>query len=76
MALEITTESSSLFTYAPPTDVREIVLIAGSESTGVPKALLTLCDASVHLPMYGQNSSMNVSVALGAAVYLLLMKLQ
>ena len=62
--------------YDPPGEGREIVLVTGAESTGVLQDLLNLCDASVHLPMYGHNSSMNVSVALGAAVYLLLMKLQ
>ncbi|WP_262490625.1 TrmH family RNA methyltransferase [Neolewinella marina] len=75
LALEITDRSESLFTYAPPV-TGEIVLIAGNEAAGIPRRLLAECDASVHLPMYGRNTSMNVSVALGAAVYLLLMKLQ
>ena len=74
-ALEITDRSESLFTVPPPS-AGELVLIAGNESTGVADDILSLCDRSVHLPMHGQNSSMNVSVALGAAVYLLLMQLQ
>lgn len=74
LALELTDTSQSIFTYEPP--ATGITLIAGNESTGVPPGLLDLCDGAVHLPMHGQNSSMNVSVALGAGVYLLLMKLQ
>ena len=75
VALEITAGSTSLFTYAPPRD-RDLLLIAGTESNGIAEDLLALADTTVHLPMHGQNSSMNVAVALGAAVYLLLMQLQ
>ncbi|WP_170067694.1 TrmH family RNA methyltransferase [Neolewinella xylanilytica] len=74
LALELTDTSASLFTYPVPTG--NILLIAGNESAGIPANLLALSHASVHLPMHGQNTSMNVSVALGAAVYVLLMKLQ
>ena len=74
-ALEITDRSESLFGVRAPA-MGNIVLVAGNESTGVAAEVLALCDRTVHLPMHGQNSSMNVSVALGAAVYLLLMQLQ
>jgi tRNA G18 (ribose-2'-O)-methylase SpoU len=76
VALEITDQSQSLLQYQLPAKVlssgREVVLVTGAEDHGVPPRLLTLCDDSVHLPMFGQNTSMNVAVALGAAVYLLL----
>lgn len=73
IALEITDESKNLFT-AP---VRApLILVVGSESAGVAPELLDCCSRSLHLPMHGRNTSMNVAVALGAAVYLLLMKLQ
>ena len=75
VALEITDRSASLFDYRLPPD-QEIVLVVGAESGGVPTTLLQHCDEAIYLPMYGQNTSMNVSVALGAAVYLLLMQLQ
>jgi tRNA G18 (ribose-2'-O)-methylase SpoU len=65
----------SLFDYRLPAG-QEIVLVVGAESGGVSPTLLQLCDEAVYLPMHGQNTSMNVSVALGAAVYLLLMQLQ
>lgn len=75
IALEVTDQSESLFDFQPPA-AGEIVLIAGNESAGVPPELLARAHHAVHLPMYGRNTSMNVAVALGAAVYLLLMKLQ
>lgn len=75
VAVEITDESHSLFDYRLARG-EEIVLVAGAESGGVAPTLLRQCDEAVHLPMHGLNTSMNVSVALGAAVYLLLMQLQ
>ncbi|PHI21068.1 RNA methyltransferase [Lewinellaceae bacterium SD302] len=74
MALEITDESQSLleFDLPPISSDHPLYLIAGNEASGVAQELLDICDVSVHLPMYGQNTSMNVAVALGAAVYLLL----
>lgn len=74
VALEITDRSESLFAFDPPPG--PIILIAGAERTGIDAELLACCDHAVHLPMYGTNTSMNVAVALGAAVYLLLMKLE
>lgn len=80
LALEITDRSHSLLGYALPKTVRsgqqKLLLVAGAEAGGVPPNLLEHCDASVHLPMFGQNTSMNVAVALGAAVYLLLAQLE
>ncbi len=75
IALEVTSDSRSVFDYIPAPG-KPILLIAGTESSGVAPDLLDRCDLALHLPMYGQNTSMNVAVALGAAVYLLLMKLQ
>lgn len=49
-----------------------IGLVIGNEQRGVSKAFLTACRGSLHLPMLGMNTSMNVSVAAGIAVYGLL----
>lgn len=76
LALELTDESVSLLEYHLPPDVcsgeREVILIPGGEAAGVPAEVLNLCHGSVYLPMFGQNTSMNVAVATGAAVYMLL----
>ena len=77
LALEVTDESTSLREYRlPPEAGKGLILVAGAEDRGVPAELLALCDHSVHLPMYGSNTSMNLAVAVGAAVYLLLMQLE
>ncbi len=75
IGLEITSGSEDLLTadltgWAD----RPTLLLAGAEDRGLPPELIALCDRTVHLPMHGQNTSMNVAVALGAAVYLLLAK--
>lgn len=46
-----------------------ICLVLGSENTGVSEALLSLSDISVHIPMYGNNSSMNVVTAASITAY-------
>lgn len=48
---------------------RKIVLIVGSEVTGVDPGLLALADQVVYLPMRGQKRSFNVAVAFGAAAF-------
>jgi tRNA G18 (ribose-2'-O)-methylase SpoU len=49
-----------------------IALIIGEETKGIEKKLINLCDKLVEIPMQGQKESLNVSVALGIAVYQIL----
>jgi tRNA G18 (ribose-2'-O)-methylase SpoU len=53
-----------------------LCLIVGSENTGVAQALLDVSDHTVHIPMVGRNSSMNVATACGIAVFELTRGLQ
>jgi 23S rRNA (guanosine2251-2'-O)-methyltransferase len=46
-----------------------IALIVGHESDGVSKEVLSLVDATVELPMFGVNTSLNVMVSLGIVLY-------
>ena len=46
-----------------------VCLVLGSENTGVSEALLSLSDITVHIPMYGNNSSMNVISAASIACF-------
>jgi 23S rRNA (guanosine2251-2'-O)-methyltransferase len=48
-----------------------IVLVLGHEVSGVDPRILELCERVVSLPMLGTKDSLNVSVALGIAVYVL-----
>ncbi len=67
-ALEITTNSNALQNvdiYKYP----KILLIVGNERNGVSKVILNNVKKTVHIPMFGANSSMNVAQATGIALY-------
>ena len=66
VGLEITGQSVAYSEYEP---VAGTVIVVGHESHGIPPPVLRLCTACIHLPMYGVNTSMNVAMAAGIAVY-------
>lgn len=68
VSLEITTTSIDI-SELPLNGVNKICLILGSERSGVSQELLNASDFTVHIPMLGQNSSMNVATACSIAVY-------
>jgi len=43
--------------------------IVGAEVTGIPKNVLKKCDIIAEIPMRGKKESLNVSVALGIALF-------
>lgn len=68
-ALEQTTKSEDIFCLQ---DIPEkLVLVLGNEVDGVSPEVLRLCDRVFEIPMYGQKTSLNVSVAGGVALYAL-----
>ncbi|NOZ54171.1 MAG: RNA methyltransferase [Gammaproteobacteria bacterium] len=68
IALEITTQSLDLVTLKY-SNYEKICLIAGSEKQGIKPSLLRLSNNSIHIPMLGINSSMNVATACAIAVF-------
>ena len=48
---------------------KTVCLILGSENTGVSQSLLALSDITIHIPMLGNNSSMNVVTAASIACF-------
>ena len=66
VALEITSGSIPLSEYHPK---KPVCLIVGHEVLGVPPELLKAADHTVHIPMTGKKESLNVSVAIGIALY-------
>jgi tRNA G18 (ribose-2'-O)-methylase SpoU len=68
VSLELSTQSVDLRDLAVTVGDR-ICLVLGAESTGVCQALLDVSDATVHIPMRGHNSSMNVAIACAIATY-------
>ena len=45
------------------------VFIVGTEVTGIPQSILKKCDIIAEIPMRGKKESLNVSVALGVALF-------
>ncbi len=68
VCLELTSASIALedFRIAPG---ERLCLVLGNESVGVSQALLDAADATVHIPMHGANSSMNVACACAIAAW-------
>jgi tRNA G18 (ribose-2'-O)-methylase SpoU len=65
----------SLF-HPPPTPNPKVVLIVGSERSGIDPELLSVCDQTLTLPMVGEKDSLNVAIAFGIAAYWLSFKPQ
>lgn len=51
---------------------RPVALAAGNEVAGVDPGLVAMADQVIHLPMLGAKESLNVAVALSAAIYWLI----
>ena len=66
LGLEITDHS---IPYTQVGAQKNGVLVIGQEAHGIPPEVLNLCRQTMHLPMYGVNTSMNVAMAAGIAVY-------
>ena len=68
LGLEITNNSTNIAHYTP---VKKLCLVLGNEVLGLEKEMLDVCDAVLHIPMYGKKESLNVSVAAGIALHTL-----
>ena len=68
ICLEITENSKSISKIKLENN-QKIVLVVGSERNGIQHEILTSADSVYHIPMYGQNSSMNVAQATSIALY-------
>lgn len=66
VALEVTSMSQPYYKVSIP---KPSIIAIGNEIRGVSQEILDVVDASVHLPMYGVNTSMNVATAAGIAIY-------
>ena len=68
VSLELSTQSIDLRALSVAAGDR-ICLVVGAENAGVCQALLDASDATVHIPMRGHNSSMNVANACAIAAW-------
>lgn len=75
ISLEITTSSIDISELSLDRS-EKICLILGSEKSGVSQELLSISDITVHIPMMGENSSMNVATACAIATYEVIRRLR
>ena len=73
ICLERTTSSQDIQTVEVAASDK-LCLVVGAETKGMAPHILQRANTTVHIPMYGRNSSMNVAVAASIAVYELLNK--
>lgn len=70
LALEYTPNACSLLEFQPNYPLpRQVALVVGSEPAGVDPAILQIADQVLYIPMSGDKTSLNVSIAFGIAVY-------
>jgi len=72
IGLEWTNQSHSVFTCKGTEN--KMTLVIGNEQKGIQEAILSKCDHSIHIPMYGLHSSMNMAMAASVAIYQLISK--
>ena len=70
-ALEGGPRSESLFAAVGDFRGPPIILVVGSEVSGVDPGILAQCERVLSLPMQGVKTTLNVAVAFGIAVYFL-----
>ncbi|MBT3242261.1 MAG: TrmH family RNA methyltransferase [Bacteroidetes bacterium] len=68
IALEIT-DNSQVIQEVDLSSNQKTALIIGSEHKGISEEVLSLCDKTFHIPIFGQNTSMNVANALAVSLY-------
>ncbi len=72
ISLEITTQSMDLRSFTKNHSLQQlqpICLIIGAEQEGITQELLNASDFTLHIPMYGENSSMNVATSCAILIY-------
>lgn len=73
IALEITSDSQAIQNIN--LSGKKIALLIGNEISGISENLLKIANQTVHIEMFGKNSSMNVVQATGIALFEITKKL-
>lgn len=66
VAVETSSDSQNIFNARLP---EKSVFIVGNEIEGIQHDLLNQSDIIIHIPLYGKNTSMNVSHALAVVLF-------
>jgi len=65
-------QSKNSFDYKKVKTGKKNAFLVGTEVSGIPKNILKKCDVVAEIPMKGKKESLNVSVALGIALFRIL----
>lgn len=68
LALEITSNSESIDALVYD-QFKKVALVIGNENTGIEEEVLRRTYKTLHISMFGNNSSMNVAQATGIALF-------
>lgn len=68
LALEITENSTPVNSY-DYNKFEKVALVLGNENSGIEEKVLKTAHKSLHITMFGRNSSMNVAQAAGIALF-------
>lgn len=71
IGLECCQGSKSIFELKPEILKNEMVLVLGNELAGIDPQVRQICDEMVCIPMQGNKSSFNVTIAFGIAAFYL-----
>ncbi len=74
-ALEITSESIPI-QEVNFKENKKVALVLGNERNGIDRTILEMADNSLHINMFGENSSMNVTHATAIALFEITKRLQ
>ncbi len=74
IGLEWTNDSVLYADYQMP--MEGCTLVLGNEETGISDEVLAVLNGSIHIPMYGVKTSLNVAMAAGIVTYALLEKIK
>jgi len=66
VSLETSSDSENIFSSTLPD---KIIIIVGNEIVGINNEVLNKSDFIIHIPLFGHNTSMNVSHALAVALF-------
>jgi tRNA G18 (ribose-2'-O)-methylase SpoU len=64
--------AASLFEWKPNLKRNKIGIVLGNEVRGIAKSSLTQMDVILEIPMHGKKESLNVSVAAGIVMFVLI----
>jgi len=69
ISLEQDPEAKNIKDFKAP---EQFILVVGNEVTGISKEVLDISDTILEIPVEGERKSLNVSVATGVALFMLL----